>query len=71
MEHQYDLETVYRQVDGIFALEGFYPTELTKAVRAAVAAGKITNEVFLEEFLNYVSKNKSPEGFLESRTWAC
>lgn len=68
MDHE-NQDWVYRQVDGIFALEGFQITETVQKVRAAVDAGKITREAFRQEFLDYVKQHKSTEGFIESRTW--
>lgn len=64
-----DKSLIQQQVDGIFALEGFQVTETIAQVRSAVSAGKITHQNALEEFLSYVAKYKSSEGFLESRDW--
>ena len=58
-----------KQVDAIFALEGLNPDGLTEQFRRARADGKISSHALGEELLNYVERNKSLEGFAESRSW--
>lgn len=62
-------DQITKQVDGIFALEGLYPNDLTRTLRQARLDGKITASVLGEELLEYAKKHKSLEGFAESRSW--
>lgn len=63
------MKETFRQVDGIFALEGFHPDEQTHAIRAALLAGRVTNAQVIEELRDYAMQRKTTEGFIESRTW--
>jgi hypothetical protein len=60
----------FRQVDAIFALEEFEPTEQSRAIDAAVLAGRVTEAQVIEEMREYAIKHKTTRGFIESRAWA-
>jgi addiction module RelB/DinJ family antitoxin len=64
------IKDAIEQTDAIFALEGFEPTEQTRAIDAAVLAGRVTSSQVVEEMVEYAKQNKTTEGFIESRTWA-
>jgi DNA-damage-inducible protein J len=57
------------QTDAIFAFEGFRPTEQSKAIDAAILAGRITTTQAIEEMREYIMAHKTFDGFLESRSW--
>jgi hypothetical protein len=59
-----------RQRDAIFALEGFEPTEQTRAIDAAVLAGRVTRTQVAEEMRDFAIRHKTTDGFVESRAWA-
>ena len=58
-----------RQVDAIFALEGFFPDDLAVQLRHARAEGKIISGARGKELLDYAEKHQSLDGFAESRVW--
>jgi hypothetical protein len=58
-----------RQVDAIFQLEGFEPTDQTRAIDAAVLAGRVTRAQVSDELVAYAKEHKSVEGFIASRSW--
>jgi len=58
------------QTDAIFALEGFQPTEQSKAIDAAVLAGRVTLTQAANELREYIKQHKAVEGFVASRSWA-
>lgn len=58
-----------KQVDAIFALEGFQPDRLSIAIDAAVFSGRITNGQAADEMVLYAKEHKSLDGFHESRDW--
>jgi hypothetical protein len=58
------------QSDAIFALEGFMPTPLIKAIDAAVLEGRVTRAQVSEEIVAYATAHKKLNGFLETRSWA-
>ncbi|MDR0379375.1 MAG: antitoxin VbhA family protein [Candidatus Accumulibacter sp.] len=58
------------QTDAIFRLEGFEPTDQTRAIDAAVLAGRVTRAQVIEEMRNYAVRNKTTDGFIESCVWA-
>ena len=62
-------EDVSKQVDSIFALEGFQPTDTMQRIRAAIADGRVSREQVTAEMLEYVQQYKVMTGFAESRTW--
>ena len=64
------LREAMRQRDAIFRLEGFEPTDMSRAVDAAVLAGRVTNKQAGDEMVAYVKEHKTLEGFLQSRHWA-
>jgi len=60
----------FRQIDAIFALEGFQPTAQSRAIDAAVLAGRVTEAQVIEEMREYAMEHKTTRGFIESRSWA-
>jgi hypothetical protein len=64
------MKEAFKQTDAVFALEGFEPTEQTRAIDAAVLAGRITLAQVAEELNDYISEHKTVAGFIASRTWA-
>jgi hypothetical protein len=58
------------QVDAIFRLEGFEPSENQKAIDRSVMSGKTTLEDVIKEQLEYIKEKRTIDGFLESRNWA-
>ena len=60
---------VCEQVDAIFALEGFQPTEQSKAIDEAVMAGRVTNRQAREEMVAYIKQHGTVDGFVASRSW--
>jgi len=65
-----NIEEAIRQRDAIFALEGFAPTAQTRAIDAAVLAGRVTRTQVIEEMREYAMQYKTTDGFIESRAWA-
>ena len=64
------MQEAFRQTDAIFALEGFAPTEQSKAIDAAVLAGRVTLSQAAHELTQYIKQHKTVEGFVATRTWA-
>jgi len=64
------IKAAIKQTDAIFALEGFEPTAQTRAIDAAVLAGRVTNAQVVEEMVEFAKKHKTTDGFIESRAWA-
>lgn len=60
------LESI-RQTDAIFALEGFEPTAQTKAINAAVLAGRVTRAQVAQEMVSYIQQHQTVEGFVATR----
>ena len=58
-----------RQTDASFQLEGFHPTELRRAINAAVLAGRVTRAQVAIELNDYAERHKSLDGFIQSRIW--
>ncbi len=59
-----------KQVDAIFALEGFEKTEQSKKIDEAVLAGRVSNQQAIDEMIAYVKEHKTTDGFfIESREW--
>lgn len=58
-----------KQVDAIFALEGFTPNAQERAIDEAVLAGRVTNAQVVSELVEYARVNKSMNGFIETRIW--
>jgi hypothetical protein len=69
-EERAKAEKAIAQTDAIFALEGFEKTARARAIDAAVLAGRITFGQAADEMREYVTVNKTLDGFIESRTWA-
>jgi len=59
-----------RQVDAIFALEGFDAGAQMRAIDIAVLAGRVTREQVAQELVAYATEHKSMDGFIQSRLWA-
>lgn len=68
-EEKRKMQAAMEQTDGIFALEGFTPTEQRKQICAAILAGKVTHQQVIAELLDFAKQHKTVEGFVESRTW--
>ena len=64
------IKDAIKQTDAIFALEGFEPTEQTRAIDAAVLAGRVTRTRVVEEMRDYAMQYKTTDGFIQSRVWA-
>jgi len=64
------IKDAIKQTDAIFALEGFEPTDQTRAIDAAVLAGRVTNAQAVEEMVEFAKKHKTTDGFIQSRAWA-
>jgi hypothetical protein len=61
------IKEAIRHTDGIFALEGFEPTEQIRAIDAAVLAGRATRTQVAEEMRGFAMRHKTTDGFIESR----
>jgi hypothetical protein len=64
------IKDAIKQTDAIFALEGFEPTEQTRAIDASVLAGRVTRSQVITEMVEYAKQYKTTDGFIESRSWA-
>jgi len=64
------MKEAIEQTDAIFALEGFEPTAQTRAIDAAVLAGRVTRAQVADELRNYAMEHKTVRGFIETRSWA-
>ena len=62
------LKNIIKQVDAIFALEGFQPTSSILDTDRAVLAGVGTYAESTKELVDYVKKHKTAEGFVYSKT---
>jgi hypothetical protein len=67
---QFEYQDATKQVDAIFAFEGFEPTEQRRAISAAVMAGRVTHDQAAKELKGYIIEHKTMEGFMLSRAWA-
>jgi len=63
------MQEAFRQADAIWRLEGFDPTAQSRAIDAAILAGRVTNAQVIEEMEAYANEHKTTEGFIESRPW--
>ena len=66
---QLEYQEAARQVDAIFAFEGFSPTELRKSISAAVMAGRVTDDQAVKEMSEYAMIHKTIDGFAATRIW--
>ena len=66
---QLEYQEAARQTDAIFAFEGFSPTELSKAISAAVMAGRVTDDQAVKEMCEYAMIHKTIDGFATTRNW--
>lgn len=64
------IKEIIKQRDAIFRLEGFEPTDQTRAIDAAVLAGRVTNAQVIKEMVAFAKQHKTTDGFIESRAWA-
>ena len=64
------MKDAIEQTDAIFALEGFEPTAQTRAIDAAVLAGRVTRSQVATELRDYTMQHKTMRGFIETRSWA-
>lgn len=69
-EQQERLAWAIKQANGIAALEGFEPTELSRRIDAAVMSGRVDLMTVDKEMNEWVQQHKTLDGFLESRSWA-
>ena len=65
-----NMKKAFAQTDAIFALEGFEPDEQSRAIDAAVLAGRVTLEQVAEEMRDFAIQHKTTDGFVQSRVWA-
>lgn len=68
-EEKAEMREAIKQVDAIFALEGFEKTEQSSKINEAVLAGRVSNEQVIIEMIDYVKLHKTTDGFIESRSW--
>jgi len=68
-EEKAEMREAIKQVDAIFALEGFEKTEQSSKIDEAVLAGRVSNEQVIIEMIDYVKLHKTTDGFIESRSW--
>ena len=59
-----------QQRDAIFMLEGFAPDAESRAMDAAILAGRVTIKQLGDELVAYAKQHKSLDGFIQSRPWA-
>lgn len=64
-----EMREVIKQVDAIFALEGFEKTEQSRKIDEAILAGRVFNQQVIDEMIAYVKEHKTTDGFIESREW--
>jgi hypothetical protein len=64
------MQEVFAQTDAIFSLEGFDPTEQSRAIETAVLAGRVTLAQVAVEMRDYAMQHKTTDGFIQSRAWA-
>jgi len=64
-----NIEGAIRQTNAIFALEGFEPDDFTRAIDAAVLAGRVSRMQAGDEMRAWVAEHKTTDGFIESRAW--
>lgn len=67
-ERQWMLD-VFAQSDAIHRFEGFERSEMREHLDQAVLDGLATNAQIAAELKEYIIKNRTTDGFLESRTW--
>ena len=58
------------QVHAMFALDDFEPDAQSRAIDAAVIAGRVGPEQLRQELMAYAREKKTMKGFIESRSWA-
>ena len=63
-------EETIKQVDAIFALEGFEKTELKRRADEAVLSGRATFKQVADEMAVYAKEHRTLAGFIETRSWA-
>lgn len=63
------LREAMRQRDAIFRLEGFEPTDITRAIDEAILAGRVTAKQATDEMVAYAKQYKCLDGFIQSRAW--
>ena len=64
-----EMREVIKQVDAIFALEGFEKIEQSRKIDEAILAGRGYNQRVIDEMIAYVKEHKTTDGFIESREW--
>jgi hypothetical protein len=64
------IKDAIKQTDAIFRLEGFEPTDQSRAIDTAILAGRVTNAQVIDELVEYAKQHKTTDGFIESRSWA-
>jgi len=68
-EEQEAYRKACEQTDAIFALEGWQPTEQSKAIDEAVMAGRVTSSQVIREMVAYIKQRGTVDGFVASRLW--
>ena len=68
-EKKAQMRETIKQVDAIFALEGFEKTEQSRRIDEAILAGRVTTQQVIDEMLAYAKEHKTTRGFIESREW--
>ena len=51
-----------KQVDALFALEGFEKTEQSRKIDEAVLAGRVSNQQAIDEMIAYAKERKTESG---------
>ena len=64
-----EMTEVQKQVDAIFALEGFELAEGMIQIRKAVNRQQVSLQQVYNELLEYAKEHKTIDGFIESREW--
>ena len=62
------IQNAIKQVDAIFAFEGFEPSRNILEIDKSVLAGVGSYAESADELIEYVKKNKSVDGFIYSKT---
>ena len=62
-----EMREAIKQVDALFALEGFEKTEQSRKIDEAVLAGRVSNQQAIDEMIAYAKERKTTDGFIETR----
>lgn len=64
-----DFGEALKQAENISRLEGLEPDALTRALHAAIAAGRVSSAQAVDELCEYARIHQTLDGFMESRPW--